>query len=130
MDFTFDWNYIAAGAPYITVSDIGLAFNTPAINLLNYPENVILGFDEKNLAIGIKPYDDSTNIKSYAFKSRIKNGWIRIGCKDFVKYLSELSGISFSPAKKFIAKYDSRDNLLYITISQKNIIGGENETND
>ena len=96
MKFNFDWNCVAAGAPYITISELALGFNLPSISLLGNPEEVVVGFDEKTMTIGVKQYDGTENVKSYKFYSRMKNGWIRIGCKDFVKYLSTLTGLKFS----------------------------------
>lgn len=116
MNFNFDWNYISSGAPYVTVSELGLAFNHPAISKLGSPEKVILGFDETNKVIGIKAYKDNMNVKSYEFAGRIRNNWIRIGCKDFVKYLSSITNLNFSPAKKYLAEYDKEDEVLFITV--------------
>lgn len=121
MNFNFDWNYVSAGAPYVTVSELGLAFNGPAINMLKNPEDVVVGFDEAKLTIGIKSAENMENVKSYKFYSRINNGWVRIGCKDFVRYLSAISGIKFSPAKKFIAKMDQEQQILYITINSEEV---------
>lgn len=118
MDFHFDWNYVASGAPYVTISELGLAFNSPAISLLNNPENVLVGFDKDQMAIGIMAANDNVNAKTYVFSSRARNGWVRIGCRDFVKHLSALSGLSFSPAKKFVASYDERQQILYITLNE------------
>ena len=98
MKFNFDWNYVAAGAPYITISELALGFNTPSISLLGNPEEVIVGFDDQTMTIGVKQYDGNDNAKPYKFYGRMKNGWVRIGCKDFVKYLSSLTGLKFSPA--------------------------------
>ena len=116
MDFNFDWNYVAAGAPYVTISELGLAFNSPAITLLNNPEDVVVGFDKDRLAIGVMDAKGNPDVKSYKFYSRLNHGWIRIGCKDFVKYLSSISGISFSPAKKYLANFDDNKKILYITL--------------
>ncbi|MBO4391058.1 MAG: hypothetical protein J5825_09415 [Lachnospiraceae bacterium] len=116
MDFNFNWEYVYAGAPYITISETGLAVNSPACAMIDNPERVLVGFDEEKMAIGIKDVGDMENAKSYVFFSRMNNGWVRIGCKDFVKYLSEISGISFSPAKRFIAKLNQKEKILYITI--------------
>ena len=116
MTFNFDWDCVSAGAPYVTVSSLGLALNTPSINMIGSPDNVVIGFDEKNLTIGIRKADATDSSKSYKFKSRIKNGWVRLGCKEFINYLSELSGISFSPAIRYIAKHDPDEDILYITI--------------
>lgn len=116
MKFDFDWNYVAAGAPYITISELALAFNTPSISLLGNPEKVAVGFDDKTMTIGIKEYDGNENVKPYKFYSRIKNGWVRIGCKDFVKYLSSLSGLQFNPAIRYVAKFDAEERILYISV--------------
>ncbi len=116
MNFNFDWDYVSAGAPYITVSTFGLAFNTPSINLLGNPENIVVGFDKDSMAIGIREASPSESNRAYGFKNRVKNGWVRIGCKDFVKHLTTISGISFSPAKKYVAKFDEDEGILYITV--------------
>ena len=116
MKFNFDWNYVAAGAPYITISELALGFNAPSISLLGNPEEVIIGFDDQTMTIGVKKYDGNENVKSYKFYSRMKNGWVRIGCNEFIKYLSSLTGLEFSPAIRYIAKYDEQEEILYISV--------------
>ena len=116
MKFNFDWNYVAAGAPYITISELALGFNAPSIALLGNPEEVIIGFDDQTMTIGVKKYDGNENVKSYKFYSRMKNGWVRIGCKEFIKYLSSLTGLEFSPAIRYIAQYDEQEEILYISV--------------
>lgn len=116
MKFNFNWNYVAAGAPYITISELALGFNAPSISLLGNPEEIIIGFDDQTMTIGVKKYDGNENVKSYKFYSRMKNGWIRIGCKEFIKYLSSLTGLKFSPAIRYIAKYDEQEEILYISV--------------
>lgn len=114
--FRFDWNYVPSGAPYVTVSETGLAFNTPAVALLDNAEEVIVGFDKTNLAIGVMKYDGRSNTKPYKFYGRVKNGWVRIGCRDFIKHLTQLSGISFSSARRYTASYDEAEGVLYIEV--------------
>ena len=116
MKFNFDWNYVAAGAPYITISELALGFNAPSISLLGNPEEVIIGFDDQTMTIGVKKYDGNENVKSYKFYSRLKSGWVIIGCKEFIKYLSSLTGLEFSPAIRYIAKYDEQEEILYISV--------------
>ena len=116
MNFNFDWNYVANGAPYVTISSLALGFNTPSVSLLGNPEEVIVGFDSRNLVIGIKRYDGIENVKRYKFYSRMKNGWVRIGCKEFVKHLSSLTGLSFVPAKRYVAQFDPDEKVLYISV--------------
>ena len=126
--FNFDWNYVSAGAPYISVSELGLAFNSPAITLLGKPEEVVVGFDEERMAIGVKKAEESQDVKTYKFYSRLSHGWIRIGCKDFVKYLSAISGKSFSPAKKYVARLDDSKEILYILVNNEEV--DEDKGND
>lgn len=121
MNFNFDWNYVSAGAPYITISELGLAFNTPAISLLGNPEDVVVGFDENQMIIGVKDAKNMKDVKSYKFFDRVRAGWVRIGCRDFIKYLSVISGIQFSPAKRFVARYDKIEQILYIIIDEKEV---------
>ncbi len=121
MNFNFDWNYVSSGAPYVTISELSLGFNSPAISMLKNPENIVIGFDEEHLTIGVKDAKGMENVKPYKFYSRMKHGWIRIGCKDFIKYLSAISGITFTPAKKFIARYDPEEQILYIKVSKEEV---------
>ena len=116
MNFNFDWNYVANGAPYITISSLALGFNTPSVSLLENPEEVVIGFDSQQVLIGIKKSDGNESSKKYKFYSRMKNGWIRIGCKDFIKHLSSLTGLSFVPARRYIAKFDPEEKILYISV--------------
>lgn len=120
MDFNFNWNYISDGAAYVTIGVYGLAFNSSCISLLGEPEQVILGFDINNMTIGIKKYQNEVGVKPYEFCSRIRQGWVRIGCKDFIKNLTMLSGISFASSKRYLAKFDKESNLLYITVNAVN----------
>lgn len=124
MSFNFNWNAISGGAPYVTISTISIAFNSVSIDKLGNPEKVIIGFDEEQCVIGVKAYSGEDNTKPYDFARRIKDGWIRIGCRDFIKYLSALTGSDFSPAKKYVAKYDAREQVLYV------MVNGDTETTE
>lgn len=117
--FSFDWNSVSGGAPYITLSSFGIAFNSVAISKLGNPEKVMVGFDENNMAIGIKPFAGEGNVKVYDFSSRVKNGWIRIGCKDFIRYLQKISGVDFATAKKYVASVDLDTEIMYIKVNEE-----------
>lgn len=122
MPYNFNWNAVSGGAPYVTISSIALAFNSVSIEKLGNPEKVIVGFDEEQCVIGVKPYNGEPNTKPYDFARRVKNGWVRIGCKDFIKYLKSLIGTEYSPSKKFLAKYDDKDSILLV------FVAGESES--
>ena len=89
--------------------------------MLKNLEEVVVSFDEANLTIGVKSAENMGNVKAYRFYSRNNNGWVRIGCKDFLKYLSAISGMKFSPAMKFIARMDHEQQILYITINSEEV---------
>jgi hypothetical protein len=116
MKYNFNWSAVSGGAPYVTISTIALAFNSVSIEKLGNPERVIVGFDEQQCVIGVKPYSGEPNVKPYDFAPRVKNGWVRIGCKDFIKYLGTLVGESFNPSKKYLAIYHDNDNVLAVHV--------------
>ena len=116
MNYNFDWSAVSNGALYVSISTLGIAFNSLSIERLGSPEKVIVGFDEKNCAIGIKKYDGEEGVKPYKFANRIKNGWVRLGCKGFVTYLQSITEIDFSSAKRYIAKYDAENRVLVVRV--------------
>lgn len=55
---------------------------------------------------------------------------MRIGCKDFVKYLSSLTGLKFSPAIRYVAKYDIEEQIVYISVLNTPEIQEDGEVDD
>ena len=122
MNFNFDWNCVSAGGPYVTISELGLAFNQTAVSMLNNAENVVIGFDKDNLTIGIADAKDKPEIaKTYKFYGKSNSTWVRIGCKDFVRFLSSITGVSYSPAKRFIPQMDEENKIMYVTVAKESI---------
>ncbi|MBP5491641.1 MAG: hypothetical protein J6Y08_02230 [Clostridiales bacterium] len=121
MNYNFDWDIVSEGAPYVTISSLGLAFNMASVKKLDTPEYVMLGFDCNQMVIGVKPVTgvDETEKNVYQFKGRVKNNWVRIGCKDFVKYLEKLSGEDYTKSKRYMADFDSDNDLLIVKVSEE-----------
>ena len=124
--YNFDWSIVSCGAPYITISSLGIAFNSVSIDKLNLPDQILIGFDEENCVIGIKAYEGEKGLKPYEFANRVKNSWIRIGCKEFIKHLQSVSGINFNPSKRYMAAFDPELKILIVDILGKT----EEEEND
>ncbi|WP_288274456.1 hypothetical protein [uncultured Acidaminococcus sp.] len=118
MEYSFDWNYIASGTPYVSVSKLGISMNGAVIKQLQESEKIMIGFDEKARVIGIRPYRGENGIPSYEFKNKIRKNWIRIGCKDFVKNLSHITGINFDKAKKFLTSFDETTKTVYFKVEE------------
>lgn len=116
MKYDFNWSSVSGGAPFVTFSSLGISFNSVSIAKLDSPEKIMVGFDENNLVIGVRAYDGNTQIKPYEFSSRVKNGWIRIGCKEFIKYLQKLTGLDFSTAKRYTALFDATTKTLVVEL--------------
>ena len=120
--YNFDFSYLKNGSPIVTLSSFGIAFNKGAIESLGTPEQVIIGYDKDAHTIGVRAKGDDTSVPSYEFANRVKNDWIRIGAKDFMKHLSRTSGIDFlDKSKQFIADYDSETQTLVIIVDEEHL---------
>ena len=119
--FNFDFSFVRAGAPIITLSTTGLAFNPVVRSMLNYPEEIDIGYDEAENVIGICAHREENGGKPYIFESRQKDGWVRISCRDFMRYLSMRSGIDFVKAKQFIPEYDEKQKMLVVVVDDNHM---------
>ena len=70
--------------------------------------------------IGVKSAAPEDKGSVYDFATRMKNDWVRIGCRDFVKKLAIDTEMGFDKkAIQFIASYDSDLQMLIIPIDEK-----------
>ena len=119
-EYEFNFEFVGAGAPIVTLSSLGIAFNPVCRAMLGYPQKINIGFDEKKLVIGVKAHDPLSSLKSFYFENRVRNGWIRVGAKDYAKYLAMISKIDFlTKAKQFIATYDESKKMLIVKVSEE-----------
>lgn len=119
MQFNFNWNAVSGGAPYVTIAATTISLNSVSAERIGNPKQVLLGFDEDQLVIGIKPYEDELNTKPFTLMARMKGGWVRLGCKEFIRHLCNISGLDFGVAKKYTASYDGVSNILYVELRQQ-----------
>lgn len=119
--YNFDFSFIRAGAPIITLSATGLAFNPIVRKMLDYPAEIDIGYDEVANAIGICPHRDENGGKPYEFETREKDGWVRISCRDFMRYLAQKNKIDFSKAKQFIPEYDEESEMLVVIVDEEHM---------
>ncbi|MBR2659911.1 MAG: hypothetical protein IKE15_00770 [Clostridia bacterium] len=121
-DYSFDYHFVKAGAPIVTINATGIAFNAIVRSMLNHPQFVAIGFDADRKAIGIRPATETEDADVYPFESREKNGWIRIGCREFVKHLSDITGMSFiDKATQFSARKTGKDLEVVVDINVDNV---------
>ena len=121
-EYSFDYHFVKAGAPIVTISATGIAFNPVVRSMLGHPQFIAIGFDANRMAIGIRPAGETEDADVYPFEIREKNGWIRIGCREFVKHLSETTGMDFlNKAVQFSAHKTGRDLEVVVDINEDNV---------
>lgn len=116
--YNFDFSFVRSGSPIITLSATGLAFNAVVRNMLGYPAEIDIGYDEAANAIGICAHRPENMSKPYEFETREKDGWVRISCKDFMRYLSQRNELDFSKAKQFIPEQDLLTGMLIVIVDE------------
>lgn len=121
--YTYNYTCLKNMAPIVTISALSIAFNKGAVDMLSSPAKVIIGFDKEHKVIGITPVDEMSdslgkNIPIYEFGSRLRNEWVRIGAKDFIRYLSEITGISFKKAVQFSPSIDEDGKTLMVFVDK------------
>ncbi len=119
-DYSFDFNMVRGGTPIVTVSAIGLSFNSGARAMLGNPEKIEIGFDEDKSTIGVRAAVPNTSNPTYEFESRVKDNWVRISCKDFMKFLNQRTGLDFlKKAIQFLPVFDSDLNMLLLILDDE-----------
>lgn len=116
--YDFNFSFVRSGTPIVTLSAVGIAFNAGVRNLLGFPEAIDIGFDEKTNTIGVCSHRPENEGNGFSFEGREKDGWVRISCRDFMRYLSSESGIEFTKAKQFIPTFDKDQNMLIIAVDK------------
>lgn len=120
--YEFDFDFVRGGAPIVTLSAIGIAFNAGARSMLGHPAQVDIGYDERAHALAIRPHSVESDAPAYDFETRVKNGWIRISMRDFMKFLSLRTGIDFlTKAIQFIPELDEASGMLIVVVDERHI---------
>lgn len=89
--------------------------------MLGSPESIDIGYDEDANVLGVCAHRQEHEGKPYDFASRKKDGWVRISCRDFMRYLSQRNNMDFTKAKQFIPEFDSETQMLIIHIDEEHI---------
>lgn len=134
MEYNFIWTAPSAGAPIVSIASYGISFNSMVSEMLGRPSRVLLGFDERNLVIGVKPVQDGIDdSRAYKFAERERLGTVRIGNKDFLKYVSSKSGIDLKKTSRYLANWDDEAQTLIIDLKiplEASLMGESSEEDD
>lgn len=116
--YNFMWSSPSAGAPIVSIALYGITFNSAVLDILKRPEMIMIGYDEREKVIGVKPItkqeDDG---KGFVFAERERRGNVRIGNKDFLRYIATSAELNLEKSEKFIASWDEQENILIVDLN-------------
>jgi len=101
--FEFEYFNPALGAITVSIAEYGLTFSKAAVEVLGKPQYVMLAYDKNKRIVGVIPVDE-TEDKKIEFISKMKNGYVRINNKDFVRFLMK----HFPDAPQMFSKKSNR----------------------
>jgi hypothetical protein len=116
----FQWYDPEAGAPIVSIAEYGLTFSGGALHALGKPEFIILGFDEQNRVIGVKPCDKNEP-KKIPFISKQRGNYVRISNKDFIRFVRSKMPDDFkvdTKSTRYLSKWDQEDGILKVFLDQ------------
>lgn len=120
MEYNFVWTAPSGGAPVVSIASYGITFNSVVIDMMHKPNKIMIGYDDSKKVVGVKAIyrKEEENEKCFPFIERERNGYVRIGSKDFVKYLSNRTGLDFKNSTRYIGVWDEEQNLLTINLME------------
>ena len=120
--YNFDFSFPRSGAPVVTLSATGIAFNAASRSLLGLPQQVDIGYESRAKVIGVCAHKEDCDAEPYEFETREKDGWVRINAKDFSRYLEQKTGIKFrEKAKQFIPEFDEESGMLIVVLDEEHL---------
>jgi hypothetical protein len=120
----FEFNFFdpQIGPLVVSIAEYGLTFSRAAIEAMGRPKFVKLGFDKKNLAIGIQPVNEDDD-KRISFIEKEKNGYIRLNNKEFIRFIMRcLAGDEQkklgSKAIRYLTYWDEELSMLIVDLKK------------
>lgn len=114
--YNFIWTAPSGGAPIISIASYGITFNSFVIEIMKRPEKIMMGFDEEKKVVGFKPIYNKKDDNPKCFPFRERKGYVRIGNRDFIKYISNKTGIDFTNSIRYIADWNEEEQLAVINL--------------
>jgi len=119
--FEFEYFNPALGAITVSIAEYGLTFSKAAVEVLGRPQYVMLAYDKTKQIVGVIPVDEAES-KKIEFISKMKNGYVRINTKDFVRFLMkhfpddpQMFG---KKATRYFSYWDEKTNVLVVDLKR------------
>lgn len=120
MSFNFQWIPVDSGPPRVTIASYGIIFSAAAIAVLSKPPYIMIGVDRDAGIIGIKGCEaNDQSAYCFEFAERERNGSIKIAKRDFIRYLSSVTGVDFMEnTVQFEGTYDEEQKILILNLNE------------
>lgn len=103
-----------------TISNNNIVLNKQCEDVLKGLSYCILGYDENERTIFLKPVsqENMTEIDADFYKLNINRSYTRVSCTNFIRLVSKKMFVDFSTSKKLRASWDSDEQILVIKLDK------------
>lgn len=119
--FEFDFFDPSLGSVTVSVAEYGLTFSRAAVEVLGRPNYIMLAYDKNKCVIGVVPVEKSETRK-IEFISKVKNGYVRINTKDFIRFLMKYypddAQMFGSKATRYFSYWDENNKALIVDLKR------------
>lgn len=107
-----------------TIHNTNITINKPGVDALSSAYAAMLGIDENQKVVAIKPltkdeYDSGLYEKDLMFVLTGGSSYTRVSSSDFVHRLGGVLGTDFSSPRKYSCEYDKDEKLLRIDVREE-----------
>lgn len=108
-----------------TIYPTNITINKPALEKINFAYACMIGLDEENKKIAIKPLSKSDYDSGYYPKEQLLvlsggSTYTRISSTDFVSTISSLLSYDFNNgSKRYMCEYSSSDKMIYVDLNKE-----------
>lgn len=118
---TIQWyNAKTGSAPIVSLATYGVTFSSGALDMLDNPQFIMMGFDKDKNSIVVQPCSQE-NDNTIEFIAKKRNGYVRISNKDFIRFIESVTDDTVKITKnaaKYLAKWDNNENLLLVSLDK------------
>lgn len=114
------WYNPNVGTPIVTVAVYGLTFNEAAINEINNPPFVRIGYVKDKRWIVIQPLQ-SEEEDAFSFNSKKRDRYIRVQSRDFIRFVILHHELNLERAVRIPALWSSDLGMLVVDLTKAEV---------
>ena len=120
MSVNFEWFNPKVGTPIVSLASYGITFSKSAVQLMGTPDYVMLGFNRTGRIVGVK-ICDKTEERKIPFAEKMRNGYVRLNAKDFIRHIISSTGCEHDFGKevtRYIGTWLQDEKLMLIDLNK------------